>query len=89
MKLFLSIEVMDYYADVQSLDLTLEAAWKSLPNYIGDSDENILVVADGSGSMFGYSYTNSTTQPIDLSVGLAIYFAERMRGQFHNYYMTF
>jgi len=79
----------EWHSKANPLDLNLEAAWKSLPNYFEGNTERILAVADASGSMFGYSYNNSTAQPIDLSIGLAIYCAERMRGQFHNYYMTF
>ena len=38
-------------------------------------------MADVSGSMSG--------RPMDTSVGLAIYFAERNQGDYHNLYMTF
>src|SRR5688572_4934666 len=31
---------------------TTEAQWKSLPNYFGDQERNVLVVVDSSGSMF-------------------------------------
>ena len=58
----------------------LEAQWKALPNYV-EGDNNILVMADVSGSMNG--------RPMATSVGLAIYFAERNHGVFHNKFMTF
>jgi len=57
----------------------LEAQWRQLPNYIDDT--NVLVMADVSGSMNG--------RPMATSIGLAIYFAERNTGAFHNLFMTF
>ena len=62
------------------LDSIVEAQWKALPNYI-EGENNYVVMADVSGSMYG--------QPIMTSVGLAIYFAERNKGDYHNTYMTF
>ena len=67
-----------YYA-VKKLDNVLEEQWKSLPDYT--TDANILVMADVSGSMAG--------RPMETSVGLATYFAQRNKGVFHNQYMTF
>lgn len=56
-----------------------EAMWVSLPDYTNDS--NALVMADVSGSMSG--------RPMAISVSLALYFAERNKGTFKGYYMTF
>jgi hypothetical protein len=61
----------------------LEAQWKALPNYL-DDEANILVMADVSGSM-----TSSGGRPICSAIGLAMYFAERNKGAFHNLFMTF
>ena len=58
----------------------VEAQWKALPNYI-EGENNYVVMADVSGSMNG--------RPIMTSIGLAIYFAERNKGDYHNTYMTF
>lgn len=58
----------------------LEAQWNNLPNYV-DSDVNAVVMADVSGSMFG--------RPMATSIGLAMYFAERNKGAYHNLFMTF
>lgn len=58
----------------------LEAQWKALPNYV-DGEYNVMVMADVSGSMSG--------RPMATSVGLAIYFAERNKGPYHNLFMTF
>lgn len=59
---------------------TLEALWKNLPNYV-EPGTNALVIADTSGSMY--------YKPICTSIGLALYFAERNTGAFHNLFMTF
>lgn len=59
---------------------TLEAQWKALPNYV-EEGTNAIVMADTSGSMSG--------RPMATSVGLAIYFAERNVGEYHNMFMTF
>lgn len=61
-------------------DNTVEALWRNLPNY-ADTDENALVVADVSGSMYGL--------PIDVCISLAIYIAERNKGLFKNKFITF
>jgi hypothetical protein len=54
--------------------------WKALPNYI-EGENNVLVMADTSGSMSG--------RPMMTSVGLALYFAERNKGIFKDVFMTF
>lgn len=58
----------------------LEAQWDNLPNYV-DGDMNAVVMADVSGSMCG--------RPMATSIGLAMYFAERNKGAYHNLFMTF
>jgi len=61
-------------------DKVLEEQWKALPNYI-EGENNVLIMADTSGSMSG--------RPMATSVGLAIYFAERNHGVFKDVFMTF
>lgn len=61
-------------------DALLEEQWKSLPNYV-TGEQNVLVMADTSGSMRG--------RPIHSSIGLALYFAERNKGAFKDTFMTF
>lgn len=58
---------------------TLEALWNQLPDYT--NGKNAIVVADCSGSMSG--------DPMSVSVSLALYFAERNKGAFKDYFMTF
>ena len=58
----------------------LEAQWNNLPDYV-NGDVNAVVMADVSGSMYG--------RPLATSIGLAMYFAERNKGAYHNLFMTF
>ena len=62
------------------VDAVIEAQWKALPNYVPENS-NILVMADVSGSMSG--------RPMETSIGLATYFAQRNGGDYHGLYMTF
>lgn len=61
-------------------DKSIEAQWKQLPNYV-ENETNALVIADTSGSMYG--------RPMNSALGLAIYFAERNKGAYHNMWMSF
>lgn len=61
-------------------DKTIEAQWRALPNYV-EEGSNALVIADTSGSMDG--------RPLNSALGLAIYFAERNKGAYHNMWMSF
>lgn len=61
----------------------LETQWKALPDYI-EQGTNALIMADVSGSM---SWNGG--RPLATSIGLAIYFAERNVGAYHNLFMTF
>lgn len=68
------------YKDVENnYSKTLEALWNQLPDYT--RGKNAMVLADCSGSMEG--------DPMSVSVSLALYFAERNKGAFQNYFMTF
>jgi len=63
----------------------LDAIWNALPNYM-EEPENSLCVVDTSGSM---TVGHSNVAPIDVSVSLGIYFAERIIGPFKDYFITF
>ena len=69
-----------YCGDCCKMDDIIEAQWKALPDYVS-GENNILIMADVSGSMYG--------RPMDTSVGLATYFAQRNKGAYHNLYMSF
>lgn len=70
-----------------TVDDTIEALWKALPNYAG-TDENAIGVVDVSSSMFSSPHGNKI-MPIFVSVALGIYLAERNNGAFKNFFMTF
>ena len=61
-------------------DKTVEAQWRQLPNYV-EEGTNAIVIADTSGSMNG--------RPLASALGLAVYFAERNKGAYHNMWMSF
>ncbi len=63
--------------------LAMDATWKAQPDFI--QDENALVVVDGSGSM----YCEGNPMPAAVAEALAIYFAERNKGAFKDYFITF
>jgi len=58
-----------------------EAQWKALPDYFKGNQENILPIADLSGSMSGV--------PMDVAIALSIYAAERNVGKFKDIWMNF
>lgn len=61
-----------------------DSMWKQQKDVLKGYDKNVLVMADTSGSM-----TWGDPQPIWSSIGLALYIAERNKGAFKDYYMTF
>ena len=62
---------------------SIDASWKSLPDY-GDS-RNALAVIDGSGSMFWVG----NPMPAEVAISLGIYFAEHNTGFFRDHFITF
>jgi len=60
---------------------TVDVLWNALPNYLEGNNENMLVMADVSGSMRG--------RPMATSIALAIFTAERNNGVFKNYFITY
>lgn len=75
--------VGQYRHHSHGVDTILEAQWKALPNYV-TGENNVLIMADVSGSMDWHG-----GRPMDTSIGLATYFAQRNKGAYHNLYMTF
>lgn len=71
---------------MQSVDDTLEALWKALPDI---SIENTLVVRDGSVSMTWGECGNNGATPLDVATALAIYMAEHNSGGWKDRYITF
>lgn len=68
-------------SEIQELNQSLEATWKSLDDAIGNAEESVIVVADTSGSMTG--------SPWNVAQSLAIYSAERLKGAFEGHFITF
>lgn len=58
-----------------------DAMWKAQPDYFNGIEENSLVVADVSGSMYGL--------PLEVCISLAIYTAERNKGVWKDKFITF
>ena len=74
--------------EIIKLDKTVEALWKSLPDFV-QGDNSTIVVADGSGSMDSQAVNGSSVTCLDVANALAIYFAERLTGPYHDRYITF
>ena len=68
-------------------DQSLDILWSNLPNYINPKNKNALVLCDVSGSM--YCQVSEGVSALDVSVSLAIYFAEKCEGEFENRFITF
>jgi len=66
--------------------MSLDAAWKCLPDLTASRRENAIAVVDGSGSM---TCTCGGIRPIDAALSLGIYFAEHNTGAFANHFITF
>ena len=67
--------------------MAVNTYWANLPDYIGDNDAgNFMCVCDTSGSM---TWSSKNPLPIDVATSLAMYFAERAKGPFHNHYISF
>lgn len=61
----------------------INVTWESQKDY--GNNENVLVVIDGSGSM----YSSNKPMPVTIALSLGIYFAERNTGAFKNHFITF
>ena len=78
----------EIYHKADSYDETLQQLWNNLPQ-LKNNSESVLVVADGSGSMEWTNVGNTNVTALDVANSLAIYFAERAKGEFRNTYITF
>lgn len=70
----------DYY-DALEDKYALNLAWNNLPDVFEGKTLNAIVACDVSGSMNG--------DPLQCSIGLGIYMAQRNKGAFHNYFIDF
>ena len=71
----------------KSIDNTIEALWKALPDYVAGGPST-LVVADASGSMLD-TIDKSGVTAIEVAFALGIYFAEKLPEPYHNKMITF
>ena len=81
-----------FYGQGLKGDLLSELMWKKIVTEGFKNDwgfEDAIVVADGSGSMFTYASGSSSVMAIEICNALAIYFAEQLKGVFHNKAITF
>lgn len=62
---------------------TINTLWNALPDFV-KQNVNAVIMADVSFSMY-----EADAMPICVSVSLALYFAERNSGAYHNKFMTF
>ena len=74
--------VQSAYRATQEERPALNATWSALEDFT--KDDNALVVADGSGSMY-----SGSPMAAAVAQSLAIYFAEHNHGAFHNHFITF
>lgn len=74
--------VQSAYRATQEERPALNATWTALEDFT--KDDNALVVADGSGSMY-----SGSPMAAAVAQSLAIYFAEHNHGAFHNHFITF
>lgn len=81
------MEGIHWWVKDVKIDESLEQLWKNLPDY-GELYDGCIVVADGSGSMYS-KVGNSSLSALEVANSLAIYYAERLPGEFHDKYITF
>lgn len=73
-------------------DLLAELMWKQIATQGFQNDwgfEDCIVVADSSGSMYNHASGSTSVRAIEIANSLAIYFAEQLKGIFHNKTITF
>ena len=81
-----------YYGGPIREDLLTELLWRKMTEDGFQNEwglKDAIVVADGSGSMYTAVSGNSTVQAVEVCNSLAIYFAEQLKGVFHNKAITF
>lgn len=79
--------VHKYGKRARLVDQTLEELWKALPGGTGYTD--IMIVCDGSFSMYQSIDRKSSLQAWEACFALTIYFAERAVGVFKDKFITF
>lgn len=73
-------------------DVLAELMWKNIVEQGFQNEwgfDDCIVVADGSGSMYMNASGSTSVTAIEICNSLAIYFAEQLKGVFHNKAITF
>lgn len=81
-----------YQTDGLEDDMLSELMWKHMIEQGFENEwgfEDCIVVADGSGSMRAHASGSTSVTAIEICDSLAIYFAEQLKGIFHNKAITF
>ena len=81
-----------WYENALQDDLLAELMWQKISEEGFQNDwglEDCIVVADGSGSMCSAVSGSNSIRALDVCNSLAIYFAEQLKGVFHNKAITF
>ncbi len=82
----------NFYENTLKDDLLAELMWKKITEQGFQNDwgfDDCIVVADGSGSMYANASGSTSVRAIEIANSLAIYFAEQLKGIFHNKAITF
>lgn len=82
-------EARGYWHSYVEEDPSLEAMWKNLPDFLKNDNSNTIVLADSSGSMQTRIGRDTSVTAHNVSISLAVYFAERLKGEFKNHFITF
>ena len=84
-KTLMPYQIVRSYLNNTNSATVCQELWKNMPTM--EINNKTIVVADGSGSM--YSCANKNVRPIEVAYSLAMYFAEKLTGSFHNKFITF
>jgi hypothetical protein len=86
----LVIPLLDRYENSSADEkYLLNSQWNALPNYLQGNSERLMPIVDTSGSMYSQFSSDSKLMPIDISVSLGLYIAERTEGPYKDYFLTF
>lgn len=78
----------DVIKGLRGVNGVADAQWKSLPDYMEGSEENVLAVIDVSGSMDRAAGAGTTTC-MEVAISLGLYVAERTEGIFKDKFINF
>lgn len=68
---------------------SLNNDWANLPNWLAETNAKFFPIIDTSGSMTSSRNYKDPIKPIHVALGIGIYMAERLPGEFKNTFITF